>query len=164
LRATSSKSRLAVLAVLMSIAAAGCGGGSSSGGGSKAQLVAQADSICKPVAVQRATANTAVGKVSVSTTKELQLLARLAPPIALVEHSAVARLDVLKAPSSLSRDWQVLLSGIKQLADDTSAIATDAQAKNLKAVESITTSARTLREQLTTIATRDGFTYCGRDS
>jgi hypothetical protein len=155
------KLRFAPFAAILAIAAAGCG---SSGGSARAQLVAQADPVCKQVAAQRLAANTAVGKVGTSTAKTLQALARLAPAVAVDEHQAVARLRALKAPSSLADDWQLLLTGMQQLADDTTRIAADSKAKNYKEVEAITSSGRRLRQQLTVIAARDGFSYCGRTS
>jgi hypothetical protein len=155
--------RLAPMVVVIAVAIAGCGG-SSSATNTKAQLIAQADPICKQVALKRAAANKAVEKVGSSTTKELQVLARLAPPIAAEEHAAVAQLHALKAPTSLEADWQQLLAGIGQLADDTTEIAAHAKSNDLKGVESVTSSGRKLREQLTAIAKRDGFTYCGRTS
>jgi hypothetical protein len=48
-----------------------------------------------------------------------------------------------------------------QLAEDAVQIGAQAKANKLKNVESITSSARVLRQQLTAIATRNGFTYCG---
>lgn len=153
--------RLAPLALVIAILAAGCGNSSNTGA---AKLVAEADPICKQVSAERTAANTAVSNAKGSTTKTLQALARVAPPVAVDEHQAIARLRSLKAPSSLSTDWQKLLSGMEQLANDATAIGNDAKAGKYTDITALTASGRKLREQLTAIATRDGFTYCGRTS
>jgi hypothetical protein len=160
------KLRLVPVALVLAIAAAGCGSSSngSSSNTSKAKLVAQADPICKQVSVERTAANSAVQNVASSTSKTLQVLARVAPPVAVDEHHAIVRLRALEAPASLASDWQKLLTGMEQLANDAAATGTDAKAGNYKDVTSITASGRKLREQLAAIATRDGFTYCGRTS
>jgi hypothetical protein len=154
--------RLMPVLIFAAVAVAGCGG--SSGTTTKKDFVAQADPICKQVALERAAANTAVSKVSRSQTKELAMLARVAPSVASDEQQAILRLRALTPPSSLGSDWHALLTGMQQLASDATQIASDAKAKKLKGVESVTSSGRKLRQQLTTIATRDGFTYCGRTS
>jgi hypothetical protein len=154
--------RLAPVLIFAAIAATGCGGSSSTS--TTKTFVAQADPICKQVAILRTAANTAVSKASPSSSKELVVLARVAPAVASDEQQALVRLRALKPPSSLTSDWNVLLTGMQQLASDTTQIASDAKAKKLKGVESVTSSGRKLRQQLTEIATRDGFTYCGRTS
>jgi hypothetical protein len=158
--------RLAPIAMTLAVIVAGCGSstGSSTSAGSRAELVAQADPICEQVAAERTAANKALEKVAHSTTKELQVLARLAPPIGVREQQAVARLRTLSAPSSLSADWQQVLTGMQQLAEDTTKIAADAKVGNLKHVEAVTASGRKLRQKLTTLAAHFGFVYCGRTS
>jgi hypothetical protein len=170
------KLRLASIAIVVASVVAGCGGststntstntGSGSGSGSvhtaaAKHLVAEADPICKQVDVERTAANTAVANAGSSTSKVLQTLARVAPPVAADERRAVVRLRAIEAPASLASDWQKLLTGIEQLATDATAIGTDAKAGEYKDVTSLTASGRKLREGLTEIATRDGFTYCG---
>jgi ABC-type enterochelin transport system substrate-binding protein len=153
--------RLIVLAALAALTLAACGGSSKS---PRAELVAKADPICKQVSVRRKAANEALSKAGGTSPKGLQLLARLAPGVAAYELQAVDRLQTLKAPSSLEQEWQHLLAGMHQLAEDAAQIGTQAKANKLKKVESITSSARALRQQLATIASRDGFTYCGTTS
>jgi hypothetical protein len=165
----SHKLRLAPIAMTLAIVAAGCGSSnnstaSSPSSGSRAQLVALADPICKQVAVERTTANKALEKVAHSTAKELQVLARVAPAVGVQEQQAVTRLRAFSAPGSLSADWQQMLAGMQQLAEDTTKIAADAKAGNLKHVEAVTASGRKVRQQLTTLAARFGFVYCGRTS
>jgi hypothetical protein len=150
--------RLIVLTVLAALTLAACGGSSKS---PRAELVAKADPICKQVSVRRKAANEALVKAGGTSPKGLQLLARLAPGVASYELQAVERLQTLKAPSTLEQEWQRLLAGMHELAEDAVQIGVQAKADKLKKVESITSGARTLRQQLTAIATRDGFTYCG---
>jgi hypothetical protein len=159
----SHKLRLAPIAMILAVAVAGCGSSNSSTS-SRALFVAQADPICKQVAVERVTANKALEKVAHSTTKELQVLARLAPAVGVHEQQAVVRLRALKAPESLSADWQQMIDGMQQLAQDTAKIAVDAKAHNLKHVEAVTVSGRKVRQTLTALAAHFGFAYCGRTS
>lgn len=159
--------RLAPVLTVLAVLAAGCGGSSSTSGSntsSRTNFVAQSDPICKQVSLERTAANKAVETAHSSTTKELAVLARVAPAVAADENQAILRLRSLKPPSSLTSDWQILLTGMQQLASDTTQIASDAKANKLKDVESVTSSGRKVRQQLTEIATRDGFTYCGRTS
>jgi hypothetical protein len=153
---------LAPVLIVVSVGVAGCGGSASST--TRQTFVAQADPICKQVSVARTAANEAVNKVGSSQTKELAVLARLAPGVAADEQRAVVKLRALTPPSSLSSDWHVLLTGMQQLANDATEIGTDAKAGKYDDVTSITASGRKLREGLTAIAVRDGFTYCGRTS
>lgn len=151
------------LAVLAAVALAACGG-SSSTTLTRAELVAHADPVCEQVSAKRTAANDELSKDGATSAKGLQLLARVAPGIAVDEHHAVDELRTLKAPTTLTSDWQQMLAGMQTLADDTAQIGIEAKAKKLKKVEAITSSGRSLRQQLTTIASRDGFTYCGRTS
>jgi hypothetical protein len=160
----SNKLRLAPIAIVVAIAAAGCGSSNNStanNSAAKAKLVAEADPICKHVAVKREAANASLHGTSKST---LEKLAQLAPKVSVTEHQAVEQLRALKTPASLSQEWQQMLSGIEQLANDTTKLAVVAKANDLKKVEALTASGRKVREKLTVIATRDGFAYCGRTS
>jgi outer membrane PBP1 activator LpoA protein len=158
----SHKLRLTLLAVLAAVVLTACGGSSATS--SRAELVAKADPICKQVAAKRSAANAELSKAGATSTKGLKVLARVAPGVADDEHQAVAQLRSLKAPTDLTSDWQQLLNGMQKLADDATEIGTEAKAGQLKKVEAITASGRTLRQELTAIASRDGFTYCGRTS
>jgi hypothetical protein len=159
--------RLAPVAAAIALALAGCGSsdsGNSTGTVDSAaakHLVAEADPICKQIAVKREAANASLHGTSKST---LEKLAQLAPKVSVTEHQAVARLRTLTPPSALADDWRQILTGIEKLANDTTQIGVDAKADNLSKVEALTASGRTLREHLSTIAARDGFAYCGRTS
>jgi hypothetical protein len=151
------------LAMLAALAVAGCGGAGSKTL-TRAELVAHADPVCKQVSTRRTAANEELSKAGATSAKGLRLLARVAPGIATYEHQAVDQLRALKAPATLTSDWQQLLAGMQTLADDAAQIGVEAKADKLKKVESITSSGRSVREKLTTIASRDGFAYCGRTS
>jgi hypothetical protein len=156
-RSLPSGALCAALATL----AAGCGGG----GSHPAGLVAQADPICKQVATRRTAANAALSATKdASSKRRLALLARLAPEIEAIEQQAVEKLRALKPSSAQSSDWKRLLAGIEQLTSDTGKLASAAKAGNENEVKKVDTSGRTLREELTAIAARDGFQYCGRES
>ncbi len=161
------KFHLAPIAVIAAIAVAGCGSSTNttstaaSNVAAAKPLVAQADPICKLVATKREAANAALHGTSKST---LEKLARLAPKVSVIEHQALTQLRALKAPAAVAQEWQQMLAGIQQLADDTAQLATYAKANNLKKVESLTASGRELRTKLTAIAEHDGFSYCGRTS
>jgi hypothetical protein len=171
----SRQLRIVTVAIVTAFAAAGCGGTSTGTGTSTTTsssigvrhvaaakpLVARADPICKLVATKREAANNSLHGTSKST---LETLARLAPKVSVVEHQALTQLLKLKAPAAVAQDWREMLAGIKQLADDTTQISIDAKANDLKAVEALTASGRSLRTKLTAIAERDGFAYCGRTS
>lgn len=141
----------------LAILAAGCGGGGKSGAG----LVAQADPICKQVAAKRALANAALHLKGNTRARELAVLAEVAPGIAVYEQDAVERLRALKPSAAQSRDWKKLLAGIEQLAGDTHQIAVAAKAKDYNGVTRIVNDGRALRQELSVIAARNGFKYCG---
>lgn len=156
-----SKLRIVPIAVVIATAVAGCGGSNAT---SKRKLVAEADGICKQISVERTAANKQVSKANGSTAKALAVLARVAPPVAADEHREIARLRALKVPSSLTADWQKLLTGMEQLANDASQIGSKAAAKDYKGIVSVTASGRKIRKSITAIATHDGFSYCGLTS
>jgi hypothetical protein len=159
----SLKLRAISLAVLTTVTLAACGS-SGSTTLTRGELVARADPICKQVAAKRTAANEELQKAGATSAQGLDLLARVAPRVATEESQAIDRLRSLKAPSTLTSDWQQLLAGMQTLAADAAQIGAEAKAKDLKKVEAITKSGRSTRERLTTIAQRDGFTYCGRTS
>lgn len=157
-------SRMPRLIPLVAAVAVVAGCGASQTHTANQAFVAKADPICKQISVERTAANAALSKAGYSNTKALKILARVAPGVASDEQQAVTRLHALQVPSSLTADWQRLLTGIQQLASDAQQIAVDAKANNLNGVKSLTASGRQVRKRLTTIAVRDGFVYCGRTS
>ena len=144
--------------ILLSALLLGCGGSSPN-----AKLIAQADPICKRVNVRVATANAALGNAkTIRGARTLQLVAQTGLGLATYEHQAVAQLSALKAPSSLAKDWQTLLSGMQQGANYTAQLAIEAKAKNATLGEETIAKSRELQKQLIAIATHDGFQHCGR--
>ncbi len=150
---------VAVLAIAV-LAIAGCGGQTARG-----RFVAQADAICKQVAVRRLAANAALSRAgSRSSAHALDALAQIAPGVGAYEHDAVLRLGALKAPASLADDWQKMLIGMDRLASNTARLGAVAKSKNVKGGQALLVSSQRVHQELTTLAARDGFTYCGRTS
>ncbi len=146
--------------ILLTALFAGCGGGS---GSPNAKLIAQADPICKQVNTRVAAENSALGHATnLRGAHTLQVVAQTGLGLATYEHQAIAKLSALKAPSSLSKDWQTLLEGMQQLANYTAQLAVEAKAKNAQLGEETIARSRELRKQLIAIAARDGFEHCGR--
>ena len=152
---------IAAVTVLIALAAAGCG---SSQPHKISALVTTADPVCHKVSVKREAANAALHEASSSTTKSLQVLAKVAPGIALVEHNAVAVLSKLKPSASEATEWDAILLGMRLLAEDTTKLATAAKADDIAEVHSIDANGKQLQEKLAVIAKRNGFSYCGVSS
>lgn len=164
----SYKTRLAQLAAIVLSAGAVSTGCASQSHAPRSQaftqLVAVADPICKEVATKREAANAKLQSVSASTAKSLSVLAQVAPGISAYQHHEVHVLSALTQSGSKNADWHTMLAGMEHLANDTSQLAADARAKNIKAVRSLVASGHTIQHELAVIAGRDGFTYCGRTS
>jgi hypothetical protein len=144
------------------VIAAGCG---SSHPSARAQLVAKADPICRLIAEKRAATNKEINSARTLTgPNTLKIIARTAPGVAAYETQAVAQLRTIPAPASLAGDWNEMLAGLQQLANDTALLGKAAKTNNVKQGEAVVASSRKTRQRLTQIATRDGFTYCGRTS
>ncbi len=142
------------------LAIAGCGGVTARG-----RFVDQADAICKQVAARRLAANAALSKAGKrSSANALDALAEIAPGVGAYEHDAVLRLSTLKAPASMTQEWQRMLTGMDQLASDTTRLGTDAKSKNVEGGEALLVNSQRVHRELTTLATHEGFTYCGRTS
>ncbi|HWJ49431.1 MAG TPA: hypothetical protein VNR42_00330 [Solirubrobacteraceae bacterium] len=145
--------------ILLTALFAGCGSSSSP----NAKLIAQADPICKQMNARVAAANASLGHVTnLRSAHTMQEVARAGLGLAIYEHQVVAKLSALKAPSSLSKDWQTLLSGMQQVANYTAQLAIEAKAKNAKLGEETIAQSRAVQKQLIAIATHDGFQHCGR--
>ncbi len=145
--------------VLAALIFAGCG--SSASTSPKSRMIASADAICKPLNARRAAANAQVGAVTGSA---LPKVAQIAPGLAAYERKALAELNALSAPASLSEAWGKILAGTQLLAADTAKLGDDAKAGNLKAVESVVHTDQQKERELITIATTAGFKHCGRNS
>jgi hypothetical protein len=159
------KVRLSLIAPLAAsaIALAGCGGGSSNnaGGGPKHdKLVAVADPICQRLAEKRAAANASVKAVP-GTTGQLKELTQVGPEIAEAEHDAVILLSKLKPSEAEAQEWHAILVGMNALARDTASLVNAAKKNDLSEVHKIDANGQAVRKQLTIIAKRNGFVYCG---
>jgi len=156
---------LVALITLPALLCVGCGGSASNSKETtaRAQLIAQADPICKQTNVKRLTINKTIGEVrTLAGARTLRTIARAMPGLAANEHQAVARLRTLTAPPSLSKDWQEILAGMQQLANNTGKLGVYARSKNVKGLEKVLASSQQLRLQLINVGTRDGFAHCGR--
>ncbi len=150
--------RLSFIVLLIALFVGGCGGQSA-----KDKLIAQADPICKQVNERRAAANASLGNVTTLGGKgTLAKVAQTAPALSRFQHEAVAKLSALKAPSSMSKDWQTMLKGLQQLANYTAQIGFVAKAKKAAFGEKLIATSRELQKQLIALAKRDGFQHCGR--
>jgi hypothetical protein len=155
--------RTAVLLSLVAVLLAGCGS-TQTAPAPQRKLIAEADPICASASAKRAEANKRLGGVtSLSSPKTLASIAETAPGVSTYENEAVAKLRQLTAPASIATDWQSMLAGLRQLAKATGQLGTYAKEKNVTAAEKLLASTKGTREQLLTIATRDGFANCGRN-
>jgi hypothetical protein len=150
---------LLLLPLLVGVLIAGCGSGGSS---PQQKLVAEADPICASASAKRAEANARLGTVtSLSSPTVLKIIGQTAPSVSAYESEAVSKLRRLKAPASLTTDWQTMLTGLQQLANATAQIGSYARSKDVPAAEKVIASSKRTREQLRVIAGRDGFKNCG---
>jgi hypothetical protein len=154
------RTRFVPIIAVAAFAASGCGSQSHT----RSKLVAVADPVCQKVAEKREAANAALQTVAASSTKTLKVLARVAPIVASYEHNEVLLLSNLKAPASQAKDWQEMLTGMRELANDSTQLGIEAKAKKLGAVREIDLRGRIVQQRIGAIATRDGFTFCGRTS
>jgi asparagine N-glycosylation enzyme membrane subunit Stt3 len=146
------------IAVLVALIAAGCGGSTST---PKSKLIASADAICKPLNARRKEANKQVG--AVTSAAALPKVARIAPGLATDEHSALAELRKLTAPTKLAGSWQKILAGMQELADNTAKLGEDASAGDLKSVEGVIHVDQQKERELIAVAANAGFAHCGRN-
>ena len=155
--------RRLLLLPLVGLLAAGCGS-SQHLTPAQSKLVAEADPICASASARRAQANARLhGVTSLSNPQTLQVLASTASGVAAYESAAVTKLRKLSAPPSYAKEWQTMLTGLQQLANDTAQLGVYAKAKNVAAAERLDDGTQSVRSQLLAIASRDGFKSCGRN-
>lgn len=146
-----------LIAVLVVLTASGCGSSE------KDKLIAKADPICQQTNARIAAANASLqGANNLSDPQTVQKVAQTGLSLAGEEHKAVAKLTALKAPSSLSKDWKVILLGLQTLANNTAQLAIEAKAKNVQLGEETIRRNREIQKLLIKIAEHDGFKHCGR--
>jgi hypothetical protein len=101
-----TRTRLTALALAATtLLAPGCGG--SSKPLTRAQLIARADPICRTV----------VEKVNYGALTPIRIV-RFAARLAAIERRAYEQLAQLTPPASLADDWQLIVDGFKESAND----------------------------------------------
>jgi hypothetical protein len=162
-RRRSLRPLVAVLLALATVLLTACGS-SHSAPAPQRKLIAEADPICASASAKRAEANARLGQVtSYSNPKTLASIAETAPGVGAYESQAVAKLRTLTAPASVASEWQTMLAGLDHLAKATAQLGVYAKEKNATGAEKLLTGTKATREQLLEIATRLGFTSCGRN-
>jgi hypothetical protein len=152
---------------IAALAVSGCGSSGSSTAGSTqqltasapssgptAQLIVQADAICK-----RRNAALSALPLKSPNAHEVELFA--AKSVALDE-AALAELSRLSAPASLASDWQQILGYTSGLRGDMVKLREDAKHNDTKPIVALGQSTASLKKKLLAVATRAGFKDCAR--
>jgi len=114
-------------------------------------LIAKADPICARTNV----------KLSSTTVKSNQELARVLPQVAAYERAEAAELSNLVPPASMASDWNQIVIGIRIFSEDTEKAATNLQSGNSATASGLYKAAKKVQDQLAVIAKRNGFKQCG---
>jgi len=141
---------LALSAIVL--AAPGCG--KSSKPLTRAQLISQADAICKRVNA----------KLKVSKINSKQDIARVVPQLATYEQQALADLGKLVPPASMANDWKTIVAGAQTLADNTAKLGEYAKENKLKAARGLVSTSEKVQQQVQATAKRDGFKECSQNA
>jgi hypothetical protein len=162
--------RLVALALTATVFATfGCGGGtnggsgagrvSGAGGGSqvskrltRAELIVRADAICRRV-------NTLRHSTTIGSQADL---ARVLPPFAAYEQSALVNLAKLTPPASMVSDWRKIVSNFRTLAGDTEKVAQDAKSNTLSRARNLSVRLNRAGQRVSAVAARDGFKDCSQ--
>jgi hypothetical protein len=155
-----SRPLLAALALAATaLTASGCGG---SAGSTKpltrSELIARGDAICRRINA----------KISTITVSSAQDYARLAPPLAAYEQTAVAEMRKLTPPASMANDWKQIVTGAQMLADGTAKLGEYAQTSNpfqahqTPSVHAAFVATTEGAKQIVTAAQREGFNDCAQ--
>jgi len=120
----------------------------------QAELIAKADAICARVNAKRST-------IAISTAQQY---ATLVPQLASYEQAAVAELAALVPPASMANDWNLIVAGSRQLADNTTKLGEDAKAEDFSSLHTLVASNEKTQAQLTATAKRAGFKDCAQSS
>jgi hypothetical protein len=118
----------------------------------RAQLIAQADVICRKVNARRS-------KMKIKTSQDY---ARSVPPFASYEQVMYAKLDKLVPPASMAKDWTQIVAQARTLAAGMTKIGQYAKTKDLEAANGVFSSASKAQAQMIVIAKLDGFKDCSR--
>jgi hypothetical protein len=138
-----------VLAVTI-LPATGCGGSSGSPPLTRSQLIAKADPICARV-------NAKFKTITDNTQAEL---ADVAPGIAAAEQQAATELANLTPPSSMAKNWTVIVNDFQIVAADVRKLSEDAKANNVKGETPSIASLTTAQHERAVAAGHSGFKDC----
>lgn len=147
-----TRMRMAAMLLAATIAVAGAGCGESAKPLTRAQLIAKADTVCRRINK----------KLSSTTIKSQQDIARIAPKLAEYEQEALADLSKLVPPASMANDWKEIVAGAQTLADNIAKLGEYAKANNLKGARSLIQSSTKIQQQIQATAKRDGFKDCSQ--
>jgi hypothetical protein len=134
------------------------GGGGGGGGGqaskrlTRAELIARADAICRRV-------NTLRHSTTITSRADL---ARVLPPFAAYEQSALVNLTKLTPPASMKSDWNKIVANFRILAGDTEQVAEHAKSNTLSKVGSLSVALNHAGQRVSAVAARDGFKDCSQ--
>jgi hypothetical protein len=143
--------RLLSVALMVSVlAASGCG--KSAKPLTRAQLLAKADAICRRINK----------KLSSTTIKTQQDIARIAPQLATYEQEGLAELSKLIPPASMANDWKMIITGAQTLADNTAKLGEYVKSKDLKTARALITETSKVQQRTVAIAKRNGFKDCAQ--
>jgi hypothetical protein len=120
-------------------------------GPSEISFIAKADAICRRTHERVA----AVGKVTSPTT-----IKRLGPAIISEEKQGISSLRTLTPPSSLSTDWQTMLSDLDRLTVDANKIVIAVKINRNAAAQQAFMDSGQVQSKLSQTATKDGFKDC----
>ncbi|HEV7936503.1 MAG TPA: hypothetical protein VGP18_00580 [Solirubrobacteraceae bacterium] len=123
----------------------------------RAQLIAKGDAICAHV-------NAEVDKVdtqpNVPASVELREVLEGYPKVARYETTETNELSKLVPPAALAHDWGLIVNDFHRYVQYADALASDAEAKNIKAIGPLIQPAEAVHEKLNAIAAHDGFKSC----
>ncbi len=119
---------------------------------SPSSMIATAETICRRLNTEVATHST--------TIKSLTAIARTADHLAHLEQSALGELAKLKAPATLSHEWQLIIADRQKLANNLIDLSRDAQHKEITKFDSIGASNNTIEHELLATGKRAGLNYC----
>jgi hypothetical protein len=78
------------------------------------------------------------------------------------ERAALVSLAKLGPPSSKENDWQLYLTGIQEIATNSTSLAAAAQVGQFRSNSALVITIQTLKEHIDATARRDGFTQCSK--
>jgi hypothetical protein len=152
---------------IAALAASGCGSSGSSTAGStqqltasapttgpNAQLIAQADAICK-----RRKAALAVVPLKSARAPEVE---RFAAQSAAIDETALTELSRLSAPAAIASEWQQILGYTTELRGEMVKLREDAKHDNTKPISALSQATDTIKQKLLAVATRAGFKDCAQ--